>query len=98
VVVQVLSSERFDLPGNSLAILSGIASSARANRMISWIEQETAAMRLKVDLGIDLTPNFSPFVKPGNPEWNERYTIFNNSGDYHNSGIWYFISGIYIAA
>jgi len=49
-------------------------------------------------LGIDLTPNFSPNVKHGDPEWNERYAEFNNPNDYHNGGIWPFISGIYIAA
>ena len=95
---KVLSSERFDLLGNSLAILSGIASPARANELISWIEQETAVMRINGDLAVDLTPNFFPFVKPGDPEWNERYAEFNNPGDYHNGGIWPFISGIYIAA
>jgi len=95
---KVLSSERFDLLGNSLAILSGIASPTRASEMISWIEEETAAMREKGDLVFDLTPNFFPFVKPGDPEWNERYAEFNNPGDYHNGGIWPFVSGIYIAA
>lgn len=95
---KILSSERFDLLGNSLAILSGIASPTRANEMISWIEEECTAMRAKGDLVIDLPPNFFPFVTPGDPEWNERYAAFNNSGDYHNGGIWPFISGIYIAA
>jgi len=95
---KILSSERFDLLGNSLAILSGIASPTRANEMISWIEEECAAMRAKGDLVVDLPPNFFPFVKPEDPEWNERYAEYNNPGDYHNGGIWPFISGIYIAA
>jgi len=95
---KILSSERFDLLGNSLAILSGIASPTRANEMISWIEEECAAMREKGDLVVGLPPNFFPFVKREDPEWNERYAEFNNPGDYHNGGIWPFISGIYIAA
>lgn len=95
---KILSSERFDLLGNSLAILSGIASPTRANEMISWIEEECAAMRAKGELVVDLPPNFFPYVKPEDPEWNERYAEFNNPGDYHNGGIWLFISGIYIAA
>ena len=37
---KVLSSERFDLLGNSIAILSGIASPSRADEMVSWIEAE----------------------------------------------------------
>jgi hypothetical protein len=36
---KIHSSERFDLLGNSLAILSGIASPSRADEMISWIEK-----------------------------------------------------------
>lgn len=95
---KILSSERFDLLGNCLAILSGIASPTRANEMISWIEEECAGMRTKGELVVDLPPNFFPYVKPEDPEWNERYAEFNNPGDYHNGGIWPFISGIYIAA
>src|SRR5664280_928651 len=37
---KIYSSERFDLLGNSLAILSGIASPSRSEEMISWIEDE----------------------------------------------------------
>jgi len=95
---KILSSERFDLLGNSLAILSGIASPSRANEMISWIEEECASMREKGDLVVGLPPNFFPFVKTNDPEWNERYAEYNNPGDYHNGGIWPFVCGIYIAA
>ena len=95
---KILSSERFDLLGNSLAILSGIASPTRANEMISWIEEECASMRAKGDLVVNLPPNFFPFVQPADPEWNERYAEFNKPGDYHNGGIWPFVSGFYIAA
>jgi len=55
-------------------------------------------MRKKGDLVIDLPPNFFPFVKPEDPEWNERYAEYNNPGDYHNGGIWPFVCGFYIAA
>jgi Alkaline and neutral invertase len=95
---KILSSERFDLLGNSLAILSGIASPSRANEMISWIEEECDAMRAKGDLVVHLPPNFFPFVKPQDPEWNERYALYNQPGDYHNGGIWPFVCGMYIAA
>ena len=40
---KIHSSERFDLLGNSLAIISGIASPTRAEEMISWIEEECNA-------------------------------------------------------
>ena len=95
---KVLSSERFDLLGNSLAILSGIASTARAKKMISWIEDECIEMRNRGELNGNLPPNFFPFTKPGDPDWHERYEKYNKPGDYHNGGIWPFICGFYIAA
>jgi hypothetical protein len=95
---KIFSSERFDLLGNSLAILSGIASPSRAEEMISWIEAECAVMRNRNELAVDLPPNFFPFIKPGDPDWLVRYSVFNNPGEYHNGGIWPFICGIYVAA
>jgi len=95
---KIFSSERFDLLGNSLAILSGIASPSRADEMISWIEEECAVMRERGELAGELPPNFFPFTKPGDPDWHQRYSAYNNPGDYHNGGIWPFISGFYIAA
>ena len=95
---KVLSSERFDLLGNSLAILTGIASLTRANEMVTWIEEECAAMKNKGELNCNLPPNFFPFTKPGDPDWHDRHAQYNNPGDYHNGGIWPFIVGFYIAA
>jgi hypothetical protein len=95
---KIHSSERFDLLGNSLAILSGIASASRAEQMISWIEEECAAMKQTGELAIDLPPNFFPFIKPKDPDWHSRYSEFNKPGDYHNGGIWPFICGFYVAA
>ena len=95
---KIFSSERFDLLGNSLAILAGIASPSRADEMISWIEKECAEMRKRDELTGDLPPNFFPFTKPDDPDWHDRYAQYNNPGNYHNGGIWPFISGFYIAA
>jgi hypothetical protein len=95
---KIHSSERFDLLGNSLAILSGIASPSRAEEMISWIEEECADMRKKGELAVDLPPNFFPFVKPEDPDWHVRYSDYNKPGEYHNGGIWPFICGFYVAA
>lgn len=95
---KIHSSERFDLLGNSLAILSGIASPTRASEMISWIEKECNALKNSGDLLADLPPNFFPFIKPEDPDWMPRYSKFNKPGDYHNGGIWPFICGIYIAS
>ncbi|MFZ9011438.1 MAG: amylo-alpha-1,6-glucosidase [Anaerohalosphaeraceae bacterium] len=88
---KVYKSERFDLLGNSLAILSGIA-------MIFWIEAECAHLHEKSLLGVDLPPNFFPYIEPGDPDWRERYEKYNQPGQYHNGGIWPFICGFYVAA
>ena len=95
---KIYSSERFDLLGNSLAILSGLAHPSRAKQMISWIERECQLLREKDQLAVDLPPNFFPFIEPGDPDWRDRYKKYNLPGEYHNGGIWPFICGFYIAA
>ena len=88
----------FDLLGNSLAIISGIASTDKAKEIILWIEQSCDVMRSSGILAVDLPPNFFPFIHPNDDEWRPRYTQYNRPGDYHNGGIWPFICGIYIVA
>ena len=95
---KVHSSERFDLLGNSLAILSGIAPPSRAEEMITWVEEECLSMKKKGELALDVCPNFFPFIRPQDPDWHPRYRKFNMPGNYHNGGIWPFISGFYVAA
>ncbi len=95
---KIHNSERFDLLGNSLAILSGIVSLSRAEKMISWIEEECACMKKKGDLACDLPPNFFPFIKPEDTDWRLRYETYNKPGEYHNGGLWPFICGLYVAA
>ncbi|HUT44864.1 MAG TPA: glycoside hydrolase 100 family protein [Sedimentisphaerales bacterium] len=95
---KVYRSERFDLLGNSLAILSGIASVSRANHLVTWIEAECKEMREKGELSVDLPPNFFPYIKPEDPDWLPRYKKYNQPGEYHNGGIWPFVCGFYIAA
>jgi hypothetical protein len=95
---KIYNSERFDLLGNSLAILSGIASSSRSLHMISWIEEECRKLQNTGDLAMDLPPNFFPYIHPGDDDWRSRYTKFNPPGEYHNGGVWPFVCGFYIAA
>ena len=95
---KVYCSERFDLLGNSIAILSGLAPLARAQEIVAWIEKECTAMRENGDLAVDLPPNFFPFMRPEDPDWIPRYMHFNLPGEYHNGGIWPFVCGFYIAA
>jgi hypothetical protein len=95
---KVHRSERFDLLGNSLAILTGIASASRARKIVSWVEAECKSMRRKGDLAVNLPPNFFPYIRPGAPDWMPRYKKYNRPGEYHNGGVWPFICGFYIAA
>jgi len=95
---KVYRSERFDLLGNSLAILSGIASPSRARKLILWIEKESEALRANEDLAVDLPPNLFPYIRPDDPDWMPRYEKYNQPGEYHNGGIWPFVCGFYIAA
>jgi hypothetical protein len=95
---KIHSSERFDLLGNSLAILSGLASPSRADDMVSWIEAECESMRTRGELALHLPPNFFPYTQPQDPDWHLRYEQYNKPGEYHNGGIWPFICGFYVAA
>jgi hypothetical protein len=95
---KVFSSERFDLLGNSLAILTGIAPPTRALEIIAWVERECRALRNRGELSGELPPNFFPYVRPGDPEWSDRYEKHNQPGRYHNGGVWPFVCGFYIAA
>jgi hypothetical protein len=95
---KVMGSERFDLLGNSLAVLSGVASPRRAGAMVTWIERECEALRGRGELSVDLPPSFLPCIRPGDPDWRERYARFNRPGEYHNGGVWPFVCGFYVAA
>ena len=95
---KVYNNERFDLLGNSLAILSGLASPSRAKAIISWVEEECTALRNKEELGAELPPNLFPYIRPEDPDWRPRYERYNQPGEYHNGGIWPFVCGFYIAA
>lgn len=95
---KIYSNERFDLLGNSIAILSGIAPPTRAKNMISWIEDECDSLKKDGYLAVDLPPNFFPYIKQNDPDWIPRYRNFNMPGDYHNGGIWPFVCGFYVAA
>ncbi len=95
---KVYRSERFDLLGNSLAILSGIASLSRARGIIAWIETECRALKANEDLAVDLPPSFFPYIRPDDPDWMPRYEKYNQAGEYHNGGVWPFICGFYIAS
>jgi hypothetical protein len=95
---KVYRNERFDLLGNSLAILTGIASPSRARDLVLWIETECAALRRNEDLVVELPPILFPYIRPDDPDWMPRYKRYNQPGEYHNGGVWPFACGFYVAA
>jgi len=95
---KMYGSERFDLLGNSLAILSGLASPSRSQALVSWIERECEALKEKGELALDLPPNCFPYMRPEDPDWRPRYAKYNRPGEYHNGGVWPFVCGFYVAA
>ncbi|KPK85493.1 MAG: amylo-alpha-16-glucosidase [Phycisphaerae bacterium SM23_33] len=95
---KVGGSERFDLLGNSLAILSGIATPTRARALVAWVQRECSALRRQGELALDLPPSLFPYIRPEDPDWRPRYARYNRPGEYHNGGVWPFICGFYVAA
>ena len=91
-------SERFDLLGNSLAIISGLVTRTRARRIILWVENECDILRAHGELVGELPPNFFPYITEQDPDWHLRYAIYNRPGEYHNGGVWPFTLGFYVAA
>jgi hypothetical protein len=95
---KIHNSERFDLLGNSLALLVGIASPSRSRRLVAWVEKECASMRDRGLLAVELPPCLFPYVRPSDPDWRPRYAQYNVPGEYHNGGVWPFVCGFYVAA
>jgi hypothetical protein len=95
---KVHSSERFDLVGNSLAVLAGVPSRTRATSIVDWIEGECKGLRERGLLGSELPPNLFPYIRQRDPDWRPRYDEYNSPGEYHNGGIWPFTCGLYVAA
>jgi len=95
---KVYASERFDLLGNSLAILTGIASPSRARRLLAWLEVESRHLRASGQLAGQLPPCLFPYITQEDPDWRPRYERYNRPGDYHNGGVWPFVCGAYVAA
>src|SRR5581483_10272254 len=95
---KILNSDRFDLLGNSLAVLTGIASPDRARNLMTWVEAECDAMRGRGELMVDLPPCLFPYILPHHADWRTRYERLKLRGEYHNGGVWPFVCGFYVAA
>jgi hypothetical protein len=97
-VYKVHSSARFDLLGNSLSILFGLANDQKSRKIIDWIERACEDLKAEGKLALNLPPCLMPYILPEDEEWRPRYWQFNQPGEYHNGGIWPFIVSFYIAA
>jgi len=91
-------SDRFDLMGNSLAIISGLAPGKLAEDMIAWVESECERLRQRGDLAGELPPCLFPFFQQGDREYTRRIERLNPPGCYGNGGVWPFVCGFYVAA
>ena len=95
---KVLFSDRFDLLGNCLAILTGIASRQKAVAIVEWVERQCDVLQGRGQLKGVLPPVLFPYIAKGDSDWYGRYEKYNLPGTYHNGGIWPFVVGFYIAA
>jgi hypothetical protein len=97
-VYKIHISKRFDLLGNSLAMLFGVADQQKANQIIDWVENSMEQLQASKQLACNLPPCLMPYIREGDGDWMPRYSRFNRPGEYHNGGIWPFVAGFYIAA
>jgi hypothetical protein len=95
---KVWGSPRFDLLGNSLAILGGLVDVERARGIVTWVEETCDQLRADGLLEGELPPCLIPYVTPTDRDWQPRYAEFNRPGEYHNGGVWPFVCGFYVAA
>jgi len=77
---KIHNDERFDLLGNSLAVLSGIASPSRSRKLVDWVENECASLKKRRLLALDLPPCLFPFIKPSDPDWHPAVRRVQPSG------------------
>jgi hypothetical protein len=97
-VYKIHISTRFDLLGNSLAILFGVADKQKANQIIDWVEGSMQQLQETGELACNLPPCLMPYIREGDEDWMPRYSLYNRPGEYHNGGIWPFVEGFYVAA
>jgi hypothetical protein len=84
------AGEWFDVFGNLLAILSGVASTEQAEIILDFVSRH----------GLDAYPirAIYPPVRPGDRDWRDYYGSLNVPDHYHNGGIWPFLGGFYVVA
>jgi len=82
-----------DVPGNLLAVITGIASPERAARLLDHLDRVGVA---------DPAPSkaIDPPIFPGDPDWRDYnlWRSLNVPYQYQNGGIWPFIGSLHVVA
>jgi len=83
----------FDLMGNCMAILTGVADDFQANQILDYV------FRVGLDLPYPGKALY-PVVQPDHRHWREYYRNrnLNLPHQYHNGGIWPMVGGFFVAA
>ena len=82
-----------DIPGNALAILTGLAPEDRAHSILDHMNQTGCAAPYP-------SKAIDPPILPGDPDWRDYFLWrdLNRPHRYQNGGIWPFIGSFHIAA
>jgi glycogen debranching enzyme len=82
-----------DIPGNLLAVITGVAPPERAARLLDHLHQVGAADPFP-------TKTIDPPIFPGDTDWREHnlWRNLNVPYQYQNGGIWPFIGSLHVAA
>ncbi|MDP3043287.1 MAG: glycoside hydrolase 100 family protein [bacterium] len=85
--------EWFDAAGNLLAVITGLAPSAIAKKILNHIEKQ------KINRPYPCKAIWPP-IKKGDKEWRDYFALCDAREPFHylNGGVWPFIGGLYIAA
>ena len=83
--------QRFETFGNSLAMLTGVASAKRSKAIIEYV------FRNKINLPVPI-PVLYPPVFEHESDWEPIYSIKEQPFVYHNGGIWPMVTGFWIAS
>ncbi|MFO7724464.1 MAG: glycoside hydrolase 100 family protein [Oceanipulchritudo sp.] len=88
---------RFDALANILTGLAGLADKEQNEIVDTYIAEEI------VNEDAMLLPAFSPVIRPKDEEWDDlqmtfSHTFKNQPDEYHNGGLWPFVTGFYVAS
>lgn len=87
---------RFDALANVMASLFGIASPEQSILVDNFIQKKIVNKKIR------LLPAFYPVITPKDENWSNlkmsfTYTFKNKPYEFHNGGLWPFVTGFYVA-